>query len=268
MLLLYDVTELARLDEMRSELVAVASHELQTPLTTLRMTLLMLREGSERLPKRHQELVATSLVGVEQLGEIVREFLDLTRIEAGELRLNYEPVHLSAVLTDAVRRVDNQAREQGITLSLDVVHELPAMSGDPLRLRAVFDNILSNAVKYTPSGGRITLQIAPDALAGGRPVSVAVKITDTGPGIPAEFRGRVFDKFFRLEHHHNAGRPAARGAGIGLYMSRQIVELHGGTISCNAGPGGRGTCITVTLPVEAPVHLSVTGSGPMSIVAG
>ena len=95
-LVLYDVTDLARLDEMRSELVAVASHELQTPLTTLRMTLLMLQEASDGLPARERELVATSLIGVEQLTETVHEFLDLTRIEAGELRLNLEPVHLPA----------------------------------------------------------------------------------------------------------------------------------------------------------------------------
>ena len=93
-LVLYDVTDLARLDEMRSELVAVASHELQTPLTTLRMTLLMLQEAAAGLPARERELVATSLIGVEQLTETVHEFLDLTRIEAGELRLNLEPVHL------------------------------------------------------------------------------------------------------------------------------------------------------------------------------
>jgi NtrC-family two-component system sensor histidine kinase KinB len=86
-LVLSDVTEVVRLDEMRSELVAVASHELQTPLTTLRMTLLMLREAAHVLPERQRELVATSLIGVDQLSEIVREYLDLTRIEAGELRL-------------------------------------------------------------------------------------------------------------------------------------------------------------------------------------
>ena len=107
-LLLYDVTDLVRLDEMRSELVAVASHELQTPLTTLRMTLLMLQEACEVLPDRPRALVATSLIGVEQLTEIVHEFLDLTRIEAGELRLNLEPVAVSAIIAEALRRVEGQ----------------------------------------------------------------------------------------------------------------------------------------------------------------
>ena len=113
-LLLYDVTDLVRLDEMRSELVAVASHELQTPLTTLRMTLLMLKEAAGALPARERELVDTSLIGVEQLSETVHEFLDLTRIEAGELRLNVEPVHLSALFTEVARRAEPQANAQGV----------------------------------------------------------------------------------------------------------------------------------------------------------
>ena len=149
-LLLYDVTDLVRLDEMRSELIGVASHELQTPLTTLRMALLMLQEASDALPQRQRELVATSLIGVEQLAETVHEFLDLTRIEAGELRLNLEPVQVGATIAESIRRVETQASAQGITLVASVASDLPPILADPVRLRAVFDNILSNALKYTP----------------------------------------------------------------------------------------------------------------------
>ena len=145
-LLLYDVTDLVRLDELRSDLVAVASHELQTPLTTLRMTLLMLQEGSAALPQRQRELVATALIGVEQLNEVVHEFLDLTRIEAGELRLNLEPVHVGAVLGEAFRRVEAQAKAQEIAISRSIDTDLPPIGADPLRLRAVFGNILANAL--------------------------------------------------------------------------------------------------------------------------
>jgi NtrC-family two-component system sensor histidine kinase KinB len=268
-LLLYDVTDLARLDEMRSELVAVASHELQTPLTTLRMTLLMLQESSDRLPKRQQELVATSLIGVEQLGEIVHEFLDLTRIEAGELRLNYEPVHLPMLVTGALRRADRQAREQHIDLRAQIDAALPLIWGDPVRLRAVFDNILSNALKYTPPGGCVTLENDPVSLTGASErATVSITIVDTGPGIPAAFRARIFDKFFRLEHQHGDGRPVARGAGIGLYMCKQIVELHGGTIACGAGAGDLGTCITVRLPIGTPQPLPAGDAVSTAVAAG
>jgi two-component system, NtrC family, sensor histidine kinase KinB len=257
-LLLYDVTDLVRLDEMRSELVAVASHELQTPLTTLRMTLLMLQEASHLLRERERDLVATSLIGVEQLTETIHEFLDLTRIEAGELRLNLEPVPVSAVLAETLRRVEGQAKAQNILLSTEVDSDIPRVSADPLRLRAVFDNILSNALKYTPEGGRITVEIHRIVSTDREGDSVAVAITDSGPGIPVAFRSRVLDKFFRLEHHQTDLRPAARGAGIGLYMGKQIVERHGGEITCSAGPGERGTRITVTLPARVANHTPAT----------
>jgi NtrC-family two-component system sensor histidine kinase KinB len=248
-LLLYDVTDLVRFDELRAELVAVASHELQTPLTTLRMTLLMLQEGSEALPHRQRELVSTSLIGVEQLSEIVHEFLDLTRIEAGELKLSLEPVQVSSVVAEALRRVDGQAKARDIAIHADLDTTLPRVDADPLRLCAVFNNILSNALKYTPSGGSITIASHGTGLEPGHSVeTVSVSIVDSGPGIPAPFRTRIFDKFFRLEHHQTDARAATRGSGIGLYMCRQIVELHGGSILCSAGPGEQGACITVSLP--------------------
>jgi two-component system, NtrC family, sensor histidine kinase KinB len=248
-LLLYDVTDLVRLDEMRSELVAVASHELQTPLTTLRMTLLMLQEASDVLPARERELLTTSLIGVEQLAEIVHEFLDLTRIEAGELRLNLEPVALIAVISEAVNRIEAQARGLGVPVRVSIDPNLPHVSADPVRLRVVFDNILSNALKYTPKGGSVLIQGGLEAspTAADREL-LSISITDTGPGIPALFQSRIFDKFFRLEHHHEDGRPRPRGAGIGLYMCRQIIELHGGHISCGSGSNEDGTRITVRLP--------------------
>jgi NtrC-family two-component system sensor histidine kinase KinB len=258
-LLLYDVTDLVRLDEMRSELVAVASHELQTPLTTLRMTLLMLQEQSNVLPDRERELVATSLIGVEQLTETVHEFLDLTRIEAGELRLNLEPVGVPAVMAEALRRIEGQAVSQGISTSAGAAPDLPMVLADPLRLRAVFDNILSNALKYTPNGGRIAVEIQRTSFPGFDPGdALSISIADTGPGIPAQFRPRIFDKFFRLEHHQTENRAGARGAGIGLYMSRQIVELHGGQIACSAGIDDRGTRITVTLPAHVSASIAIS----------
>ena len=261
-LLLYDVTDLARLDEMRSELVAVASHELQTPLTTLRMTLLMLQEAAAALPARERELVATSLIGVEQLSETVHEFLDLTRIEAGELRLNLEPVHLPSLLGDVVRHAEAQATAQAIVVQTIVTPDLPKIVGDRRRLRVVFDNLLSNALKYTPSGGTITVKVAPALPSMVSDVgAVTIRVSDTGPGIPVAFRNRIFDKFFRLEHQQLDDRRRPRGAGIGLYMCRQIVELHGGHVSCAAGADGRGACITVQLPITNPTDAVGVVSG-------
>jgi two-component system, NtrC family, sensor histidine kinase KinB len=249
-LLLYDVTHLVKLDEMRSELVAVASHELQTPLTTLRMTLLMLQEAAGVFPSREQELVATSLIGVEQLTDTVHEFLDLTRIEAGELRLNMEAVHVPALLADVVQRAQPQAVAQGISLDCHVAPMLPAVIADARRLRVVFDNLLSNALKYTPTGGSITVRASGSTARAAITEVVAVSVTDTGPGVPSAFRDRIFDKFFRLEHHQIDEGRHPRGAGIGLYMCRQIMELHGGSITCAVGSRHRGASMIVELPVQ------------------
>ena len=248
-LLLYDVTDLVRLDEMRSELVAVASHELQTPLTTLRMTLLMLQEASDLLPERQRELVATSLIGVEQLTETVHEFLDLTRIEAGELRLNLEPVHVSAVIAEALRRVEGQAKAQGISLSSRVGS---GSSADLRPTRSACGPSSTTSCRMRSSTRRPEAPSRSKVRWSIEWIECAGKSVDQhhrhGPGIPPAFRSRIFDKFFRLEHHQTEDRPHARGAGIGLYMCRQIVELHGGHIECAAGADDRGACITVELP--------------------
>ncbi|MEO8707026.1 MAG: ATP-binding protein, partial [Kofleriaceae bacterium] len=225
---LSDVTELVRLDEMRTELVALASHELRTPVTTLRMSLMLLREAADGLEPRVRDLVHTALGGVDQLAEIVDEQLDLTRIEAGKLRLTQEPIDLARLVDDVVTRSRSRADELGVTITVEATS--PAVLGDRARLRIVVDNILNNALKYTPSGG--TIVIALSAHAG----AVEVAVTDSGRGIPPELRSRVFEKFFRVEHHRPGSETTPRGSGIGLYLCKEIVELHGGTIRCEDVP--------------------------------
>ena len=250
-LVLYDVTELARLDEMRSELVAVASHEFGTPLTTLRMTLLMMGEGAHGLSPRQHDLLATALVGVEQLATTVEEFLDLTRIEAGRLRLNLDRVNLDALLAETLRSIRVRYEEANLELHAAIAPRLPTISADGVRLKVVLSNILSNAAKYTPAGGRVTVEAASlqNAAGVGTPV-VQIAVTDTGPGVPPDLRERIFDKFFRVEHLRGDAEGGARGSGIGLYLARQVVEAHGGRIHCEPGPGGTGTRIALTLPAD------------------
>jgi NtrC-family two-component system sensor histidine kinase KinB len=122
--------------------------------------------------------------------------------------------------------------------------------GDAARLRIVFANLLGNALKYTPRGEVVVrLELLPAATEGGRPL-LEVSVTDTGPGIPAEFRERVFEKFFRVEDQRAGPPQGVRGAGIGLYLCRQIVEAHGGTIRCEAGASGAGTRVVIRLEAE------------------
>jgi NtrC-family two-component system sensor histidine kinase KinB len=248
-LVLADVTDFARLDELRSELVAVASHELKTPLTSVQMSLLLLREGAENLTGRQRQLLDAGLLGVEELGGTIDELLDLTRIEAGQLRLQRERVDLYPVIEQAVRTLRPRFEDAEISLRVDKGAPEAVVRGDAARLRLVVVNLLTNALKYTPRGGEVAIRVASgqNAVAGTMPL-LQIAVTDTGPGIPPPFRERVFEKFFRVEHQQPGGSEGVRGAGIGLYLCRQIVEAHSGTIRCEAGEGGRGTRIAIQFP--------------------
>jgi len=235
-----DVTDFARLDELRSELVAVASHELKTPLTTLRMTLHLLGERAENLSPRQHEILSAALLGGEELAGTIDELLDLTRIEAGQFRLMRERADLYALIGQAVAGLRLRYEDGGIDLRVDRQAASAVVRGDAARLRIVVANLLTNALKYTPRGGTVAIEVTGD-----RRLTVAV--TDSGPGIPADFHERVFEKFFRIEHQRPWGSDGVRGAGIGLYLCRQIIEAHGGRITCGAGPAGRGTRIAFEL---------------------
>lgn len=239
---LYDVTEFARLDELRSELVAVASHELKTPLTTLRMNLLLLAESAQNLSPRQQEMLAAASLGCQELASTIDELLDLTRIEAGQLRLAQDLVDLYAVIEQAVAALRPRYEDATITLQVRRECKRALVRGDAARLAIVFTNLLTNALTYTPCGGAVSIAVTSQQSTGrnGTPL-LRIAVTDTGPGIPTEFRERVFEKFFRVEHYRDNGTQGPRGAGIGLYLCRQIVEAHGGTIWCEAGDNGRGT---------------------------
>lgn len=241
----YDVTDFARLDELRSELVAVASHELKTPLTTLRMTLMMLGEKNGERPQRERELLAQALLGCEELAKSIEEMLDLTRVEAGQLRLSLDRLDAGVVVEQALRPFRPRFEDARITATI-VRDEKPAvLRGDATRIGVVLSNLLSNALKYSPPGSEVVIAIA----AKGRD-RVEIAVTDRGPGIPEQYRERVFEKFFRVEHHLEGAQQRPPGAGFGLYLCRQIVEAHGGRIRCESGPDGRGARLVVELPAE------------------
>jgi two-component system, NtrC family, sensor histidine kinase KinB len=248
---LADVTEFVRLDELRGELVAVASHELKTPLTSLQMNLLLLQEKAENLSPRQREILTTATLGSEELAATIDELLDLTRIESGQLRLAQERVDLAAVIEQTLDELRPRYEDAAVRLRLVKDVATAFVRGDAARLKIVFINLLTNALKYTPRGGEVVVRIASlqNAVGQGKP-SLQITVTDTGPGIPPELRERVFDKFFRVEDER-ADRPkGVRGTGIGLYLSREIIKAHGGTIQCTVGEGGHGTQIAMALPLD------------------
>jgi NtrC-family two-component system sensor histidine kinase KinB len=242
---LYDVTDFARLDELRSELVAVASHELKTPLTTLRMTLMMLGERNDGRAPRERELLAQALLGCEELAKSIEEMLDLTRVEAGQLRLSLDRLDAGVLVEQAQRPYRGRFEEARIALTVVRGEDAAILRGDATRLGVVLSNLLSNALKYSPAESEVTIAIAPRAKD-----RIEISVADRGPGVPEQFRERVFEKFFRVEHHIEGAHPRPPGAGFGLYLCRQIVEAHGGTIRCESGPDGRGARLVVELPAE------------------
>jgi NtrC-family two-component system sensor histidine kinase KinB len=244
-----DVTDFARLDELRSELIGIASHELKTPLTTLRMNLLLLGEKADNLTPRQQEMLSAALQGCEELGSTIEEVLDVTRIEAGHLRLNLERVDVEAVLAQVLRALQPRFNDAQVRVQVDREGERAFVRGDSARLGIVLTNVLTNALKYSPPGGMVAIQVSSGQNAElAHPPPVRIAVTDVGPGIPEEFRERVFEKFFRVEQHRHNDQNGVRGTGIGLYLCREIVKAHGGSIWCEPGVGGVGTCVRLTLP--------------------
>ncbi|HUN57782.1 MAG TPA: ATP-binding protein [Candidatus Binataceae bacterium] len=253
-MILYDVTDFAQLDELRMELVGVASHELKTPLTTLRMNLMMMGEAADQFMPRQREMLTAALLGCQELATTIDELLDLTRIESGQLRLARDPIDLYSVARRAMGSLRQRFDDAAVTVRLIPEYGRAVIRGDAARLGMVFSNLLSNALKYTPRGGTVSIRLMPDRYGtapNGRILQVVV--TDTGPGIPSVFRERVFDKFFRVEQATAAGLASNWGSGIGLYLCRQIIEAHGGRISCEAGESGSGTRIVIALPSDGPL---------------
>jgi len=242
------VTAFARLDELRSELVAVASHELKTPLTTLRMNLMMLAEAAEAMPPRQREMLETALQGCEELGGTIAELLDVTRIEAGQLRLDLGAVDLAATVESALLPLRTRFDDAGVRLDVRCEARPCVVHGDAARLGTVITNVLSNALKYSPPDSAVSVHIVSrqNAGVGGRK-ALQLTVTDAGPGVPGEFRERVFEKFFRVEHHVRRGPKTVRGTGIGLYLCREIVHAHGGSIRCGPAAVGTGTTFVIEL---------------------
>ena len=235
--LLQDVTRLRLLDEVKSNLVATASHELKTPLTSIRLAVhLLLEEATGPLTPKQTELLLDARENCERLLAVVNNLLDLARLEQGWRQLEVRPETPEALLGAAADSVRPRAQDKGVEVVLDLPPGLPAVAADPPRIGTALRNLLDNALTYTDAGGRITLSAAPG------PDAVVLTVTDTGVGIAPEHLPHVFDKFFRVPGQSRGG-----GTGLGLAIVREIVTAHGGTVTCDSRPN-EGTTFRITLP--------------------
>jgi PAS domain S-box-containing protein len=250
-----DLTDRRRLDDerlkraraeeavrLRDQFLSIASHELKTPLTTVQIELQGLQEcggvGDDRFVKR----VGRAARNTDRLAALVESLLDVSRIAAGSLTLKLEPFDLSQTLEQLVDGLDEAAAKVGSDLTFATTGPMHGC-WDRLRLEQVVLNLFSNALKYG-AGGPVTLSLSADG------ADALIEVSDKGPGIPERDLARIFGRFERASSERHYG-----GLGLGLYVSREIVEAHRGTISVRNLPGG-GASFTVRLPIGAPPDLT------------
>jgi signal transduction histidine kinase/ActR/RegA family two-component response regulator len=237
-----DVAE--RANRAKDEFLAALSHELRTPLSPV---LLLSSElaGDATLPENLRADFATIAKNVALEARLIDDLLDVTRITRGKLPLDQRPTNVHTVLQDAIATVRAELEKKHIVLELDLVADQRTVMGDEVRLQQVFWNILKNAVKFTPEGGKIAVRTT--ILADGDDLSVVV--SDTGIGItPAELVG-IFDAFKQGEHAHQGMSHTFGGLGLGLAISRMLVELHSGSLQAFSRGREQGATFTVTLPL-------------------
>jgi two-component system, OmpR family, phosphate regulon sensor histidine kinase PhoR len=236
LLVFVDVTELRRLESLRRDFVANASHELRTPIAAVRSATETLQTGALADPiaaNRFLDIIERNAVRLQSL---VEDMLELSKLESNEFKLKRERVELQRVVPIVLALFRERAEKKGVRLAAELAAGLPAVEGDPRALEHVLSNLVDNAVKYCPSGTRIVVSATADD------ARVRLVVADTGPGIPAEELPHVFDRFFR-------GQDAARtsGSGIGLAVAAEMARAHGGQVAA-ASQRGHGTQMTLSLP--------------------
>jgi signal transduction histidine kinase len=227
--------------ENDSEFIATASHELRTPLTSVQMGVhLLLEHAVGELTDKQEEILSACREDCERLDKLMRDLLDLSRIEAGENKPSFELIRTRDLIQGAIKELQPQVESKGLDFKVEAPVDLPPVKADRTQVERVLSNLIVNAMRYTKHG-EIKISAQP------RGNSVAISVSDTGSGIPQEYLPHIFDKFVQV--------PGATtgGAGLGLAISRLIVEAHGGQISVQS-ERGKGSTFTFTLPIAARVN--------------
>ncbi|HET8568586.1 MAG TPA: HAMP domain-containing sensor histidine kinase [Candidatus Limnocylindria bacterium] len=223
---------LERAESQRRQLLADVTHELRTPLSVIQGKL----EGAlDGVYLRDDAHLAATLDEVHHMSRIVEDLRLLSLAESGGLRLDRRPTALGEIVDDAIGARTSEASAAGVAVTSEVGDDLPAVDVDATRLREVLDNLLSNAVRYTPAGGRVVVEARPDG-----DLRVTVSVRDTGRGLGEDEREAIFERFHR--------EPGSRGSGLGLAIARDLVRAHGGEIAAESEGPGRGTTVRFTLP--------------------
>ena len=237
--LLEDVTRFRLLDQIKGNLVATASHELKTPLASIRLAHhVLLEEKVGSLNAKQSELLIDARENTERLLDMVNHLLDLARLEKGREHLDYQLEMPETLLRAAAESIRPRAQDKGIAIALELPPSLPHVSVDSHRMGHALGNLLDNALTYTDAGGCITLSAS---VLGDR---VILSVADTGIGIPPDQCSRVFERFSRIP-----GQSRGEGTGLGLAIVHEIVTAHDGTVTCESKPGA-GSVFRIELPAR------------------
>jgi two-component system phosphate regulon sensor histidine kinase PhoR len=239
LMLFQDLTRLRRLETVRRDFIANVSHELRTPLASLQALSETLQEGALEDPAAGRRFLGLMQTEIDTIDQIIRELLELSMIESGKVPLSVQTVQPSALWSGAVVRMQLQAERNGLRLENESPEDLPPVKADPLRIEQVMINLIHNAIKFTPPGGKIAVS----AKSQGSEVEFSVR--DTGVGISSEDLARIFERFYKADRSRSGG-----GTGLGLAIARHIVEAHGGRIWAESTEG-KGSTFFFTLPVSS-----------------
>jgi PAS domain S-box-containing protein len=238
---LSDITKQKELDRMKENFVASVSHELRTPLVAIDKSLsLVLDKNSGEISETQRQFISIAERNLKRLGLLVNDLLDLSKLEAGKMELKRQASSIDKVIQETVDSLNNWARTKSINMETRLEQGLPELNINPDRIIQVLNNIIGNAIKFTPERGSIFIE----AKLNSRERQVQISVADTGPGIAKENLSKVFDKFYQ------AGERASNdisGTGIGLAIAKEIVELHGGKIWAESEKGS-GAKFIFTLP--------------------
>jgi two-component system, OmpR family, phosphate regulon sensor histidine kinase PhoR len=238
-MVLHDVTELRRLEQVRTEFIANVSHEVRTPLTAIQGYLETLLSGALEEPEHARRFLEIVFRHTERLGRLLNDLTDLSNIELGKVSLRLAPTSLSETVESVLAIIRPKADSGDVTLTSEVPRDLPLVRADHDRLAQILINLVDNGVKYTPRGGQVTVRARSEG-----PTMVAVTVADTGVGIPRVDLPRVTERFYRVD---KARSRELGGTGLGLAIVKHLVLAHGGELTVES-EFGQGTAVCFTLP--------------------
>jgi two-component system, NtrC family, sensor histidine kinase KinB len=244
-IILVDVTQLRKVDEAKSSLVSTVSHELRTPLTSQQLLLgLLLTTIGPKLSPNQKRMLEVAKADSDRLFRTIDDLLSISRIESGRAQFQFCALAPRQIVAASIVELDQLFTDKNLHLTVSASEDLPAVRADSASIRSALTNLLSNALKFTPSGGRVAVSAQETG------EFVVFGVADTGPGIPAEYRPRIFEKFFRVPV---ASGPT--GAGLGLAIAKDIIEAHGGQIDFSC-PNTGGTIFQFRIPIHSQPVLS------------